>query len=104
MKKSNKILLYLFSLLPFIWTFLLLLASYLYFKPNVLSELFILSTIVYFFFVTPTYSALITFLRVKNKISQSELILHLSLVFIGILGGYLSIKFDVFHVSSCYID
>ncbi len=117
MKKAGKILLYIFSCFPFLWTATILIAAYNRVAPDdttIFGEMhralwyksdFIAFKlpILYFLFGTPTYSALLTYLTVKKKITPRQLIVNISLFLIGLLSGYLSIHFDIFCVWGCYI-
>lgn len=114
MNKAGKILLYLFSCLPLLWTATILLASLtlnwrgLYDLGGSLliyNKAFIVKILpIFYFILTPIYSALMTYLKVKQKISTRIFIINITLTLIGILAAYLSLQFDIFCVSGCYID
>lgn len=117
MSRVGKIFLYFISSLPLLWTVAILIGalsltiswrglydfggSFLVHKKEFIVRIL---PIIYFLFGTPIYSALVTFLKMKNKISTRSLIINISLTLVGILTAYLSIHFDIFCVSGCYID
>jgi hypothetical protein len=117
MNKAGKIFLYMFSCLPLMWTATILIGAY-YFSGTGTESIFghmeraLVSKsdfisfklpIFYFLLCTPFYSALLTYLTFKKKITLRQLTINISLALIGLLAGYLSIHFDILSVWSRYI-
>ena|ERR1700746_2612351 len=117
MGKAGKVFLYLYSCLPLLWTVTILIGALsltiswrgLYdfggcFLVHNKEFIVRILPIIFFLIGTPIYSTLVTFLKMKQKISTRSLIINISLTLLGILAAYLSIHFDLFCVSGCYID
>lgn len=115
MRAQNRILLSLFSALPLLWTITILIGSYSYrggwiwklvghFLIKHKEPILFVLPIIYFLLCTPIYAALLTYLKLKNRINNRQLVFQLLLLLSGLLGAYLSIHYDVFGVSGSYID
>lgn len=113
--KIGKILFYILSWVPLVWTLLILIASYNYHFTDDSYEydIFINSLKYYFKLVLIFYVVyggffiwliLTMFLTSKKIITKRKCIINISLVTIGIALAYFAAKYDIFLVSDYYLD
>lgn len=105
MNKIGKILVYFISGLPFLWTLFILICAFFYIRHPDLVMYFIYTSIFYI-----KYGGLIAWfiililLRYFKKVSTKTVILNFCLVAFGLLAAYLSLTYDIFCVSGCWLD
>lgn len=115
MSKVGKILLYILSWGPLVWTILILIAARNYNYPedsfdynsfkHSMKEIFFFSMAFYVlwggFFIWLGLTILLTW---KKIITKRQCIVNISLTTIGILSAYLALDYDIFGVSAYYLD
>lgn len=102
--KTGKVFLYVNSTFPIFWTILILICSYFEISEPHLKAYFVISFVIYTYGGFWMWLLLITFLKWKNKITSKELIIQISIAFIGIIVGYLTLHFDFLGMIRRYFD
>ena len=104
MKKSWKIFLYAGSSFPILWTIAILICAYFYIGIRDRELFWFWTAVFYVRGGAPLLLLSLLFLKWQKKISTKEVVLHLFLTGIGILLGYLSFQYDIFHILGVYLD
>lgn len=115
MSKAGKIVLYILSFTPIVWTVLILICSYFYYKPKLfrvkdiggiiyLSDIFFITAYYYVLFGILIWLFTAIYLGYKKYIEMKKILLLGFFLLLGIAIAYLSIYYDIFCVRGCYID